>query len=63
MISHVFNIKQRVLVKEIQRPARVEIIQVDSLGIQYRVCLWEQGKRENVWVYEDELEPLPEVSK
>jgi hypothetical protein len=51
-----FKVGERVLIKEVQRPGRVEIIQVDSLGIQYRVVYWDNSKRELVWLYADELE-------
>lgn len=51
-----FSIGDRVIVKEIQRPARVEMIQVDCLGCQYRVAFWNDSKRDVVWLYSDEIE-------
>lgn len=51
-----FKVGDRVLVKEIQRPGRVELVQMDFLGTQYRVAFWDNSKRENVWLYPDELE-------
>lgn len=51
-----FAVGDKILVKEIQRPGRVELIQHDFLGTQYRVCFWDNSKRENVWLYPDEIE-------
>ncbi len=51
-----FELTQRVLIKEIQRPGRVEMIQLDNLGITYRVAFWDNSKRETVWLYADEIE-------
>lgn len=51
-----FELGDRVLIKEIQRPGRVEMIQHDLLGITYRVAYWDNSKRETVWLYADELE-------
>lgn len=52
-----FSIGDRVLVKEIQRPGRVELIQVDFIGVQYRVSFWDNSERKIVWLYGDEIEP------
>ena len=51
-----FKVGDRVLVKEIQRPGRVEMIQLDFLGIQYRIAFWDNAKRESCWLYADEIE-------
>ncbi len=51
-----FTLKQKVMIKEIQRPGTVEILQVDSLGTMYRIVYWDNSERKTVWVYEDELE-------
>jgi hypothetical protein len=51
-----FKVGDRVMIKEIQRPARVEMVQLDFLGTQYRVAFWDNSKRETVWLYPDEIE-------
>lgn len=51
-----FDLKQKVIVTEIQRPGRIDMIQIDNLGITYRVALWDNGKRETVWLYADEIQ-------
>ena len=55
-IEFKYNLKQRVMIKEIQRPGIIEIMQVDSLGVMYRVACWDNSERKTVWLYEDELE-------
>lgn len=51
-----FSIADRVMIKEIQRPGRVEMIQIDSIGVMYRVAYWDNSERKTVWLYSDELE-------
>lgn len=51
-----FDLNDRVMVKEIQRPGKVDALTIDYLGVQYRVGFWENGKRESVWLHADELE-------
>lgn len=51
-----FKIKDRVMVKEIQRPGRIDLIQVDATGISYRVAVWDNGERKAIWLYSDEIE-------
>lgn len=51
-----FNLNDRVMVREIQRPGRVKALTIDYLGVQYLVGFWENGKRESVWLHADELE-------
>jgi len=51
-----FDLNQRVLVREIQRPGRVIALTIDYLGRQYYVALWDNGERRNVWLMEDEIE-------
>jgi hypothetical protein len=51
-----FEVGQKVMVKEIQRPGRVDMIQMDSVGIQYRVAYWDNSERKTVWLYAEELE-------
>jgi len=51
-----FNLCDRVLVKEIQRPGVVDTLLVDGLGVQYWVSYWNDSKRERVLMFEWELE-------
>lgn len=51
-----YQLGDRVIIKEVQRPGRVEAIQMDGLGLMYRVCYWDNSKRESTWLYADELE-------
>jgi hypothetical protein len=51
-----FELKQRVLVKEIQRPGRIDMIQIDNLGVMYRVAVWDNGERKQIWLFDDEIE-------
>jgi len=50
-----FDIKDKVLIKEIQRPGTVDAVTLDYLGIQYRVAYWDNSDRHSVWLPEDEL--------
>lgn len=52
-----FSIGDRVIIKEVQRPGRVELIQIDFVGVQYRVCYWDNSERKVAWLYADEIEP------
>ena len=51
-----FDLGDRVLIREIQRPGKVEALMVDFLGVQYRIVYWDNSKRENAWLGADELE-------
>ena len=51
-----FNLNDRVMIKEIQRPGKVDSLMIDFLGVQYRISFWENGKRESAWLHADELE-------
>lgn len=55
-LSIKFQLGQKILVREIQRPGRVDMIQIDSVGTQYRVAYWDNGDRKTTWLYEDEIE-------
>lgn len=52
-----FDIGDKVLIKDIQRPGKVEALMIDFLGVQYRIVYWDNSKRENAWLGPDELEP------
>lgn len=51
-----FSIADRVMIKEIQRPGRVEMIQMDLLGVTYRIAYWDNSERKSIWLYPDEIE-------
>jgi hypothetical protein len=51
-----FDLNARVMIREIQRPGKVESLMIDYLGVQYRVAFWADSKRESVWLHADELE-------
>lgn len=52
-----FDLSQRVLIREVQRPGMVEALTIDYLGVQYRVAYWDNSDRKTVWLKEDEIEP------
>lgn len=51
-----FALGQKVLLREVQRPGKVEAITIDFLGITYRIGYWDNGDRKTVWVPADDLE-------
>lgn len=51
-----FDLGDKVIIREVQRPGVVEALTIDFLGPQYRVVYWDNGKRETVWLKADELE-------
>ena len=51
-----FNLNERVIIREVQRPGKVEALMIDYLGPQYRVAYWDNSKRETVWLHADELD-------
>lgn len=51
-----FDLGDRVLIKEIQRPGKIESLMIDFIGVQYRVGFWDNSKRETVWLSAEELE-------
>lgn len=51
-----FNLEDKVIIQEIQRPGVVEALTVDFLGPQYRVFYWDNSERKTVWLKADELE-------
>ena len=51
-----FDLKDRVIIREIQRPGVVEALMIDFLGPQYRVIYWDNSKRETAWLCADELD-------
>lgn len=55
-VAFEFSIRDRVLIREIQRPGVIEAITIDYFGIQYRVSYWDNSERKSVWLPEHELE-------
>lgn len=53
-----FEIGQKVMIREVQRPGRVDMVQIDSIGVQFRVAYWIDGERKNTWLYFDELDAI-----
>lgn len=51
-----FNLGDKVLLKEVQRPGRVDCLQFDNYGAMYRCCYWDGAERKVVWLYPDEIE-------
>lgn len=51
-----FNLEDKVIIREIQRPGVVEALTVDFLGPQYRVVYWDNSERKTAWLKVDELE-------
>lgn len=58
-IKHfIFNLKDRVKVKEINRPGVITGLLFDDSGDQYRVQYWDNACRKTEWLYTFELESL-----
>lgn len=51
-----FNLRDKVIIREIQRPGVVEAMIVDNLGAQYRVVYWDNSERKTAWLYADEID-------
>ena len=54
-----FNLRDKVLIREIHRPGVVDSLIVDNLGPQYRVCYWNDSNRKTEWMYGWELDLRP----
>ena len=50
-----FNLGDKVIINELQRPGKVEALMIDFLGVQYRVAFWDNSQRQTVWLSADEL--------
>ena len=51
-----FSLNQNVLIKEVQRPGKIEALTIDFLGPQYRIAYWDNSERKTVWLHEDEIQ-------
>jgi hypothetical protein len=54
-----FDLGEKVIIREVQRPGVVEALTVDFLGPQYRVIYWDNSDRKTVWLKAEELESRP----
>jgi len=52
-----YDIGDPVKVVDIAMMGRVDSLSLDSNGEQYRVVFWNNGTRNQVWMYEWELAP------
>ena len=50
-----YNLKDKVIINEVQRPGVVEVISIDYLGVQYRVSYWDNSERKSVWLPPEEI--------
>jgi hypothetical protein len=52
-----FDLRDKVIIREVQRPGVVEALTVDYLGAQYRVVYWDNSERKTTWLHADEIDP------
>lgn len=52
----VFDLKDRVFIKAIDRPGIVEGLLIDYLGVQYFITYWDNSERKKVYLPASELE-------
>lgn len=55
-ITFAFNLEDKVIIREVQRPGMAEAITIDFLGVQYRVIYLDNSERKTAWLRADELE-------
>lgn len=55
-IEFKFELGQKVMIREIQRPGVVDLLQFDNFGKMCRVAYWDSSERKSTWLYEWELE-------
>lgn len=51
-----FDLKDKVIIREIQRPGIVESMSIDFLGVRYLVTFWDNSERQTCWLFPDDLE-------
>lgn len=51
-----FDLNDKVIIREVQRPGVVEALTIDFLGPQYRVVYWDNSDRKTVWLKAVELD-------
>ena len=51
-----YDIGQSVKVKAVEMLGRVDSLSLDNNGKMYRVVYWNDGVRQQVWMYEWEIE-------
>lgn len=52
-----FDLHDRVIIREIQRPGIIVGLLIDHLGVQYHVRYWDNSDKNYVWLQADEIEP------
>ncbi len=50
-----FDLNDRVLINEIQRPGKIDGLMIDYLGPQYRVVYWDNSERKVAWLNAEEI--------
>ncbi len=56
-IKHfIFDLKDKVKIKELNRPGIITGLLSESEGEFYRVCYWDSCSRKSEWMYSFELE-------
>lgn len=50
-----FDLLDKVMINEIQRPGVVEVVRLDPIGRSYLVCYWNDSNRKSEWLYEWEI--------
>ena len=56
-VNFEYDIGDTVKVRDIGMAGRVDALSLDSNGELYRVVYWNDGNRNQVWMYAWELEP------
>ncbi len=51
----VYDLKDKVIIIALERPAIITGLIVEETGPQYRVVYWDNCQRRNEWMYEHEL--------
>ena len=58
-IKHfIFDLKDKVRIKELNRPGIITGLLLESEGEFYRVCYWDSYSRKSEWMYSFELEKV-----
>ena len=57
-----YDIGDTVKVRDIGMAGRVDSLSLDSNGELYRVVYWNDGTRNQVWMYDWELEPASQTN-
>lgn len=58
MIKAEYDLGEKVQIVAIERTGRITGVTFDQEGTAYRVVYWDDGQRENVWMFDWELAPI-----